>query len=293
MIPVGILGAATPRAGGAAPGGAAPGWNRFNATGAEQEIVVPDGVSSCAAHVIGASGGGGCGLYTGPYRSGAGGYSEGSFSVTPGQILKVRVGVRGQGGKRESPSYGGLGGYPGGGSGAFGDAYCGGGGGYSGVFDNSGNPIIMAGGGGGGSGYASGAGAGGGTNGQNSSAAGGGTQVAGGTGTYPGSAYQGGNADGGNRTTATSNDCGGGGGGYYGGGAPSGDANNGAGGSGYIDGAVTGNTYAGNFGVRPTEVPATINGESTAGIGEGSPTITSAELIAPDGSDGAVWLHFA
>lgn len=269
-------------------------WERFDPTGAEQTISVPAGVTSCEAFVIGA--GGGQGIYNGGGSSGAGGYSQGTFSVTTGETLKLRPGAGGQGGRRETGNnFGGIGGYPGGGSGAWGDTWCGGGGGYSGVFRNDGTPLLIAGGGGGGSGYSLGAGAGGGTSG-GSGGGGGGTQIAGGAGTYPGSAYQGGNANGGDRFTTTSFDCGGGGGGYYGGGAPSFDGSTGGGGSGHIGSGVTGNTYAGANMTRPAQVPATINGESTTGLGVGVAGANNTGGAGPQqgtsGGDGAIWLHF-
>jgi hypothetical protein len=101
---------------------------------------------------------------------------------------------------------------------------------------------------------------------------------------------QGGNADNGNRTTSTSND---GGGGYFGGGATSGDGRSGAGGSGFIGVGVTGNTYAGTNNTRPAQVPAIIDGESTAGLGVGVPGIASvAGGTGAYGGAGAIWLHF-
>jgi len=280
--------------GAAKPAATVAAWQRFNPTGAEQTFVVPPGFTSCTAYAIGGAGGGGVYALNGG-NSGAGGYSEGTFSVTPGETLRIRAGAGGQGGHRDvvTAHYGGVGGYPGGGSGSFGDTFGGGGGGYSGVFRNAGTALVIAGGGGGGSGFSNAAGAGGGATGGVGNGAGGGSQSAGGTGTWPGTALQGGNADNGNRTAFTSNDGGGGGGGYFGGGAMSGDGRSGGGGSGFIGVGVTGNTYAGTNNTRPAQVPATINGESTAGLGVGVAGIASvAGATAANGGAGRVWLHF-
>jgi hypothetical protein len=280
-------------AGSAVESGPPPGelWERFNVTGAEAEYTVPSGYTTCTAYLIGPGGGGG--VYAiNEGESGAGGYTEALFSVTTGEVLKVRVGQGGRGGKKPSPSSGGLGGWPGGGSGAIGDTYCGGGGGYSGVFRNNGTPIAIAGGGGGGSGYAQGGGAGGGLSGELGNSASGtpGTQIAGGTGAYPGSAYQGGSANGGDRTTPTSFDSAGAGSGYFGGAAGNGDGYTAPGGSGYVGGATSGQTYAGSRLTPPAQIPSTINGDSTAGLAVGRAGIEDG--TAQNGGDGSIWLRF-
>lgn len=282
-------------AGAAIPAPPPGSWYRFDPTGAEVEFEVPVGFVSCTAYCVGA--GGGSGIYsTTQGNSGAGGYSLGTFSVTPGEVLIVRVGESGNGGSRDpSDSHGGAASYPGGGNGAWGDTWCGGGGGYSGVFRQDLSPLLIAGGGGGGSGFSTHGGAGGGTNG-GSGAAGGGTQVSGGTGTYPGSSLQGGNANGGDNTTSTVNDCGGGGGGFFGGGAPSGDGLTGGGGSGHVGTGVSGETYAGSGISPPAELPVSINGESTSGLGIGRIGVNRlipVPLVAPSGGPGAVWLEFS
>lgn len=262
----------------------------YAATGAETTFTVPAGVTRVRVHTIGASGG--AGRYSTGQQSGAGGYATGVISVTPGETLKVRVGGKGKGGQGSVPC-GGLGGYPGGGSGSFGDTYGGGGGGYSGVFRNDGTPLIISGAGGGGSGYSTAPGAGGGTTGGNGHTSTGGTQSAGGTGAYPGSAYQGGNANGGNRLTSTSQDGGGGGGGYYGGGTNNGDGQSGSGGSGYIGGTADDPGrlfYAGSGGARPTQTPSTIAGFSTGSYGQGTNSVSSGD--APDGNDGRIIIDY-
>ncbi|QYW02133.1 minor tail protein [Stenotrophomonas phage Sonora] len=269
-------------------------WIRFDPTGAEQTYTVPAGKVSCEVHVIGAGGGGG--MYSSAAgHSGAGGYSHGTFAVTAGETLKLRPGGGGKGGTRSasgSTGSGGLGGWPGGGSGAWGDTYCGGGGGYSGIFRNDGTPLVIAGGGGGGTGYSTNGGAGGGTTGGNGNSSTGGTQSAGGSGSYPGSAYQGGNANAGNRLTSTSQDCGGGGGGYFGGGAPGGDGQTGSGGSGFIGSGVTGTTYAGTNNVRPAEIPSSVGSDSTAGLAVGILGSAPTDRQADPGGNGAIWIKF-
>jgi hypothetical protein len=260
----------------------------FSATGAEQDYIVPAGVTQVRAYCIGAAGGGGS-YSSGSGASGAGGYSVGIIATTPGETLKVRVGSGGQGGQRTPTPMGGLGGYPGGGSGAYGDTFTGGGGGYSGVFRGT-TPLIIAGAGGGSTGYNAGGGNGGGASGQAGNNANGGTQSAGGSGAYPGSSLQGGNANAGNRTTFTAADSGGGGGGYFGGGASGGDGQSGGGGSGYIGGVTSANTYLNAVrGSRPAEVPATIAGFSTTGYGVGVNSVTSGN--GTDGSNGYIVLE--
>lgn len=268
-------------------------WVRFDPTNAEQEYAVPTGVTGCEAHVIGAGGGGG--MYSSSGHSGAGGYSYGSFAVTPGETLKLRPGSGGKGGARNFPggfSSGGEGGWPGGGNGSWGDTWCGGGGGYSGVFRNDGTPLLIAGAGGGGSGYSTNAGGGGGSAGGSGNNSGGGSQFGGGSGSYPGSAYQGGNANAGDRMSSTASDCGGGGGGYYGGGAAGGDGQTGGGGSGFVGSGVTGNSYAGSGNSRPVEVPASINGEDTVGLAAGVLGRSPTDSQADSGGNGAIWLKF-
>lgn len=259
----------------------------------EHSVVVPEGKTLCTAYIIGAAGGGGIYSDNGG-NSGAGGYTEATFSVLDGETLTVFSGVGGGGALKSSPSYGGPGGWPGGGSGSWGDSFGGGGGGYSGVFRGT-TPLAIAGGGGGGSGYSTGAGAGGGLAGGNGNGSTGGTQLAGGTGAYPGSSLTGASANGGDRINLTGSDGGGGGGGYFGGGTGAGDGLSGSGGSGYIDPAATGNTYVGVNNVRPVEIPATIHDESTSGLGVGRPGVSTSggsTIAALTGGHGHVWLKF-
>lgn len=185
-------------------------------------------------------GAGGNGAYSTNGRSGAGGYTTYTFTMSPGTTHYLTVGQGGRGPSSHSYGDGGLGGYPNGGYGTRGDATGAGGGGMSmlstqqwtGSAISAANIRAIAGGGGGSTGYNSYAGHGGGSSGQNTSTGiTGGSQVAGGT--YNGAFLFGGNATG--QRTGGSDDGGGGGGGYYGGGGGTSDANPGAGGSGYVN----------------------------------------------------------
>lgn len=265
----------------------------FSYTGAEENYVVPAGYTSCTAYVMGGAGGAGVYSASGPL-GGAGGYTKGTIAVTPGDTINIGVGQGGRGGV--AATSGGLGGWPNGGSGSFGDTAGGGGGGRSYVKKNA-TTVLIAGGGGGTAGYTSGGsgGTGGGLTGQARGTSTGGTQSAGGTspqgGVSNGSALQGGHADLGNRTVSTSNDCGGGGDGYYGGGTSTGDGVGSSGGSGFIDGSVTsGNTYTGNGGVRPVNWPGMFDGVPSGNEGNGTTSVASG--TAPAGNNGKVWLQF-
>ena len=139
----------------------------FTSTGADQEYIVPENVTSIFAHVWGA--GGSSGRYTN--TAGSGGYAEGQFAVTPGEKLIFGVGETTKGTTNDTkriPGYsiGGSAGY--GGNGAYdpppgsfpatffpssdGLSGAGAGGGMSGIFRESITPenaLIIAGGGGG------------------------------------------------------------------------------------------------------------------------------------------------
>jgi len=232
----------------------------YNATGEEQEFVVPVGVTSIDIKVWGAGGGGGWySSDTYSWSGGAGGFSNGTITVTPGETLKVVVGV---GGINTSGYNGnGIGSYLGGGNGTMGDASGAGGGGLSGIFAesvNQSNAIIIGAGGGGSTGYYPG-GAGGGliggscktdTSRTSSGCGAGGNQTSGGSSTVngdDGSALQGGNGDLTGYLTSGSADGGGGGSGYFGGEGGISDALGGGGGSGYLNASrvSNGNTYLG------------------------------------------------
>lgn len=195
----------------------------FYYTGGVQTWTVPAGVTSVTLETWGAQGGS-----NGGGTPGYGGYSTGTLSVTPGQVLYIYVG--GQGGTT------GAAGYNGGGTGS---SARGGGGGASDVRVSPpyglANRVIVAGGGGGNysTSYSPG-GSGGGTNGGNgtgSSFGYGATQSAGGVGFTSG--CEGSWGQGGSTSSYTVS---GGGGGYYGGGAGLAAG----GGSGYIGGVSGG-----------------------------------------------------
>lgn len=280
MILAGMFASSRTGGGGGAPDGSVI---AFSATGADQFYIVPSGINFIRVHVIGAAGG--AGRYATGQKSGAGGYTWGLIPVTPGETLTMRVGVGGAG---AAPGLGGLGGWPGGGSGSYGDTIGGGGGGYSGIFRGS-TPLAIAGGGGGGSGYSTGGGNGGGLiAGDGNGSGSGGTQAAPGSGDFPGAQYQGGSADGGNRTVSTSNDGGGGGSGWYGGAALAGDGKSAGGGSGYTDASLLEfrTLTSPTRGVRSTAVPASVGEISTGSAGQGVDSVASGS--APNGNDGLI-----
>ncbi len=263
--------------------------NTYTYTGAEESWTVPEGVTEikikswgaggASSYINGVDGGGG-----------SGGYTEGRFSVTPGQQLIIAVGGGGEHGSHDWN--GGNGGWPGGGFGTIAEngKASGGGGGYSGVFLGShsqSNALIIAGAGGGAGAYSFG-GAGGGETGNaggnvwNSGNAGhGGTQTAGGTGTEygdDGSALQGGNGDQrGTQTQGSGTDYSGsgGGGGYYGGEGGQDYNGGGGGGSSYIN-----PTYVIGSGTLTTGN----NGEEESG--GSAPNSSDPDYIAENGDVG-------
>ena len=120
----------------------------FSYTGAIQQFIVPNRVTTIQVNAIGAKGGTGARGQVG----GAGANITTTLNVTPGQILYIVVG--GHPGQSATAKYGF------GGSGGTGTNYGGAGGGLSGVFSNSSpaivNALVIAGGGGGGSGILTG-----------------------------------------------------------------------------------------------------------------------------------------
>ena len=288
---------------------------------------VPQGVTSINVTMWGGAGGGG-GSQSGTYFydsrwgqyyysfGGAGGYSAGTISVTPGEKLTITVGGGGVACDLPSlyePQGYCSGGWGGGGRGGI-SASDGSGGGMSAIAEGS-APLIIAGGGGGGSqgGSASGftryqGGAGGGLEGNNASIysgagyrgmvlAQGGTQTSGGAGggPYPsqaGSQYKGGDP----QAVSCGVTGGGGGSGYYGGGSGgasdwgcfAGHQTSGAGGSGYIAPSVqNGATVAGQNGTPPeTSSPYYIPGTAAGG----TPAPPGAALAANHAGDGLVIL---
>lgn len=263
---------------------------RFDASGVEEDWIVPAGVTMLRAYLFGASGGGG--IYSSG-SSGPGGYAQGDIAVTPGETLKIRV-ARAGGAPTQGVS-GGLGGWPGGGSGSYGDTHGGGGGGYSGIFRGA-TPLIIAGGGGGHAGWVRHATAGGGTTAATTTAGStGGGQSSGGTSTGGGESggyLQGGDANFGDRTTSTGRDSAGGGGGYYGGAPDDLDGGAGSGGSSYLGSAANAVTYAGDDGLHvvSSSAPATVNGETVAPRGNGVLSVMYGNTPNA-GNDGVIWLE--
>jgi Domain of unknown function (DUF1996)/Glycine rich protein len=204
----------------------------FDAKGdAPQTFTVPDGVESISVQAAGAAGDG--------LGANAGGETDATLAVTPGEQLTLIVGDQGAAGS---------GGY---GDGGGGDGNGGGGG----TFVSDANSLLIAAGGGGGSAGSSDGGAGAGV-GQSAVDGGGSDTVTGGYGATPDGPGAGGSvfdpgcscllhaADGSGPATDTSPGAGGdgsggggGGGGYYGGGG--GAQGGGGGGSGYADPAAT------------------------------------------------------
>ena len=176
----------------ASPASADPQFVEFSATGASQSWTVPPGVSCIGIDAYGAAGGA---ATTNAGQPGAtGGFGGRAFAetvtVTPGEVLTVLVGTKGDDGAVASA---GAGGFNGGGDGAFGGEDGGGGGGGASEVDRGSERLVVAGGGGGAGGdnspssNAGFGGAGGGAtglaggDGDGNGGGGGGTQSAGGT----------------------------------------------------------------------------------------------------------------
>jgi hypothetical protein len=233
------------------------GSQTFNATGAQQNFLVPAGVTSVTVQAHGARGGKGSSLNVTP---GNGGSVTATIAVTPGETLAVFVGGTGGDGHANSP---GAGGFNGGGTGPVVLNTGGGGGGASDVRQGGSglaNRVVVAGGGGGsgtGGGVAGGTGgAGGGTTGGSGATVfdtgggTGGTAAAGGSGGHGGgggtAGTSGASGTGGGGGVGVSG--GSGGGGYFGGGG--GGASNafpssgGGGGSSFAAPGATGVTHA-------------------------------------------------
>ena len=237
----------------------------FAYTGAAQTWTVPAGVTQVTLDLRGAQGGGSYPC-SGPREEdgGLGGQTQGSLSVTPGQVLNLYVGGQAADVGNVTPAPGGFNG------GGDGGQWGAGGGGATDVRVGGtalANRVAVAGGGGGGNSGGPDHGAGGngggasGDPGVNFSGGytpgGGGTQSAGGAAGYsPGVAGQLGLGG-----SSASYHMAGGGGGYYGGGSAY--AAGGGGGSGYVGGLSGGSTTAG------------------VQAGHGSITITYNVAIAP------------
>ena len=247
--------------------GACTGSVVFNYTGAEQDFVVPLGVTVVTIVASGAAGGEG---YDSEGSPGSGGMTTATIPVTPGETLAVFVGE--QGGSATSATTGGTAAFNGGGVGGSAVSGSGGaGGGASDVRQGGsalGDRVVVAGGGGGAGGYdntASNGGEGGPATGGSGVVGGGAGGGAGGGGTPTGGGGGGagvgganpgiggvqgtGGAGGGEGTaTAQSGGGGGGGGGYFGGGGGGASGNGGGGGGGgasYVEMTATSTTLAG------------------------------------------------
>lgn len=263
------------------------GGQTFGATGVEQSFIVPAGVTSITAKIWGAGGGG---RNVAGRIGAAGGYTDATIPVTPGETLRIFVGVGGNPGANPNGRQGGGGGGGsailrsntplavaggGGGEGGVDVGFNGGtGGGTTGGTGDQGTGSAPGGPGGGGTQSAPGAaGAGGalgpgaagsGTNGGN----GGPRNSGGGAGGF-------GYGTGGNGGSVGSDAAGsGGGGGYFGGGGggtAGGGGNGGGGGSGHINSSegVTGTTQNGNTNGVPqnTSDPDYVSGVGIGGAG--------------------------
>ncbi|HOM21029.1 MAG TPA: glycine-rich protein [Ottowia sp.] len=219
----------------------------FAYTGAAQTWTVPAGVTQVTLDLRGAQGGASYVSATGLRQQdgGLGGQTQGSLSVTPGQVLNLYVGGQAADVGNVTPAPGGFNG------GGDGGVYGAGGGGATDVRVGGtalANRVAVAGGGGGGNSGCPNHGTGGAGGGASGVAGvghagytpgGGGTQSAGGAAGYsPGVAGQLGLGG-----SSASYHMAGGGGGYYGGGSAY--AAGGGGGSGYIGGLGGGTTTAG------------------------------------------------
>ena len=259
----------------------------FTFTGSDQTFTVPSGVTNLSVKIWGAGGGGG----RDSHKGGAGGYTSGNLSVTPGESLTIIVGQGGiiHSGYPLSRDYRYGGGASGGGGSTYNNTF-GSGGGRSAIRRGS-NELATAGGGGGG-GYGQDGGNAGGASGlpllgslgsayphggstNNNGAGPGGTGgthgQAGNESGVAGIQFKGGYAQAINGTSNT--ESGGGGGGYFGGGG-GGDNRGGGGGSGYHGGLLDGSTLGSSSGTffppntsDPDYPDAASSGAGTSAVG--------------------------
>ena len=271
----------------------------FSYTGADQTYTVPAGVTSITVKMWGGGGGGGYfGGWTCGFSGGGGGFTQGTLSVSAGQVYTIMVGGGGTGGNiaNTANSYGGGSRSCNTGS----DCRYGGQGGGRSCIRLSGTELMTAGGGGGGgasrnASLASYGGAGGGMVGQdgnndqiNYGGGKGGFPTAGGAGctACTGNGTAGAQFAGGNPGSNAYG--GGGGGGWYGGGGGGYTESNtmagGGGGSGYIGGAGVSNafTVTGNY-IQP---PQMWDVNYATGVGVGGLTITTSTPLT--GGNGRV-----
>ena len=262
----------------------------FNYTGADQSWTVPSGVTSATLFLIGAGGGGAA-----SFGGGGGGFATGTYTFTPGQILKIIVGQGGGGanvsavagypGSYTPLTYGG-GGRGGSFSSGWNSTYYSSGGGRSAIRLPSATTDLATAAGGGGAAYGQCGLGGGGTSGNGGTR--GGTQSAGGTGASSGNGYPGTNGIA--YLGGDSKDEGGGGGGGYRGGGGGGDNTGGGGGSSYIALLTDGSTTSGgDCGAAPstpginfvvtydsnTAISGSVPGRSTVAMSGGTLTLAT------------------
>ncbi|MEI6565417.1 MAG: YDG domain-containing protein, partial [Verrucomicrobiota bacterium] len=269
--------------------GGTGGSQNFNYNGGVQTFTVPAGVTSLTIDAYGAQGA------NNGSSGGYGGRSQGTLSVSPGQVISIYVG--GQSGYNGGGARGTGGSWPGVNGGGATDLRVGG--------TALSNRVLVAGGGGGGgssgsswSAYAGGAGGltgGGGGGCCGSPMAGGGTQSGGGVAGYDcGSCGYGGTVGAlgsGGTGSAACNSYGagsGGGGGYYGGGggATCGSGGSGGGGSSYIGGVTGGATTTG---ARSGDGQVQISWSSSSAVGCSSPSRKAVTVtVTPNASVGSV-----
>ena len=247
-------------------------------TGANQTFTVPAGITSITFTGWGAGGGGGAPGGIG----GGGGFISGNVTVTPGEVLDVKVGGGGQNSGQNN-------GYD-----------HGGGGGGTGIYRGA-TVLAIAGAGGGGSGHGAGkatGGSGGGTTGgtaqvNSGGAALGGTQSAGGQGTSGGANTYGSLNQGGSVMDVAGGD---GAGGYNGGGKGDNDAgswtfNSGGGGGGYYGGSSGGESSSSTGpGAGGSSLTAGTNTQAPAYTGAAANN-THANYVAGVGVGGAAMAH--
>ncbi|PIF77781.1 hypothetical protein CLU95_4960 [Variovorax sp. 54] len=297
----------------------------FTYSGSAQTFTVPAGVSSARVTMWGGGGGGSLTAGGNSANGGAGGFADGTVSLTPGTAMAVTVGQGGQNGGTGSTYGRGGGGGGGANAGVAGSS----GGGMSALWNGSTEfstaAARLVAGGGGGSAFWTDVGSpvpggGGGTLGGSSSGTGGrgGTQSAGGAigtpttagtacpGGSAGSALQGGtgcSASGG--TFAQYEGGGGGGGGWFGGGGGLAQCSNtpnpvtagcsyngpGGGGSGFIGTGVTGGvlTAGANGSYSATSNPGNTSAPYQSGVGVGG---SRSSLTGDTGGNGLVVIQF-
>ena len=247
----------------------------FSYTGSAQNYTVPSNSTRLWVHLWGAGGGGGGSTDAGAWNGGAGAYVSGILNVTPGETLRIVVGL---GGSVNTTTTATL---DRGGGGAAGNPpnACSSGGGRSAIQRGLDNDIVVA-GGGSGSGWRQGAAAtwfgtsGAGTSVNGANGGGGGTQTAGGaagvvsgySASTAGSKGQGGTGGG---------YASGGGGGWYGGGGGGvspGNGGTGGAGSSYIDLLSSPSGQNGGVPTAPATTSSYYGGGAAAGGQIGGPT---------------------